>query len=235
MNDLAEKLGNVSNQEKFNRVKSTLKNSSSTTFIKLENDITNGIKRSIDKDNFELSFLLSIFDNIVGPKIVHYWTTVNNEKTNDQLLKYIAIHTLNGELYQDKLYNQHKYRFYLIKEIDCAIFSVFFDASTISSGGSGREVESIEPSDDESVFNPSSPSSYSIKKSNNKSKKPNPTKVETTLNCFSMITPLNNKNLIFDHYGDNTRLYLNYFENIIQEYKVLAQISPKVLVVNLLF
>jgi hypothetical protein len=47
-----------------------------------------------------MSFLLSIFDNIVGPKIVHYWSMESNEsKLNDYLLKYIAIHTLNGELY----------------------------------------------------------------------------------------------------------------------------------------
>jgi hypothetical protein len=47
-----------------------------------------------------MSFLLSIFDNIVGPKIVHYWSIESNEsKLNDYLLKYIAIHTLNGELY----------------------------------------------------------------------------------------------------------------------------------------
>jgi hypothetical protein len=81
-----------------------------------------------------ISFLLCIFDNIVGPKIVHHWVLDANVAQNidDRLLKYIAVHTLNGELYQEKLHSNLKYRLYLIQEIDRAILSVFFDASTVN-------------------------------------------------------------------------------------------------------
>lgn len=109
-------------------------------------------KRTKTTNVEQMAFLLSVFDNIVGPKIVHFWQfadTTNSSparKSNikslykypldSQMLKYIAIHTLNGELYQDKLKNQFKYRLYLIKEVECAIFSIFFDAFTISSAAS---------------------------------------------------------------------------------------------------
>lgn len=142
-----------------------------------------------------MSFLLCIFDNIVGPKIVHHWTT--DRPLEDHLLKYIAIHTLNGELYQDKLISQHKYRLYLIKEVECAIFSVFFDASTLVT------CQYDQPNDRASS-------------------------VSTSLNCFSLVVPLKNKNILFDHYGDNTRFFFNSFENMILEYKVFAQIKPKI-------
>ncbi len=84
-----------------------------------------------------MSFVLCIFDNIVGPKIVHHWTT--ERQLEDHLLKYIAIHTLNGELYQDQLVSQHKYRLYLIKEVELAVFSIFFDASTIQTCSYGQQ------------------------------------------------------------------------------------------------
>ena len=48
------------------------------------------------------------------------------------------------------------------------------------------------------------------------------------LNCFSLIVPLKNKPILFGHYGDNTHFYLKYFENFILEYRVYAEIKPKV-------
>lgn len=172
---------------KNNGQKSSFK--TKTTFINIDK---NSKKIEAENDMFGMSFLLCIFDNIVGPKIVHHWTT--NEQLDDHLLKYIAIHTLNGELYQDKLINQHKYRLYLIKEIECAIFSVFFDANTMLTCSYGQ----------------------------------NGGDKSTSLNCFSLIVPLKNKNILFDHYGDNTRLFMNSFENFILEYKVYAQVKPKI-------
>jgi hypothetical protein len=100
-----------------------------TTLIELDDDDIgniNGVEEDDDHDIYHMSFLLSIFDNIVGPKIIHYWSTApktnpqkyaSKQDIDDQLLKYIAIHTLNGELYQDKLISQQKYRLYLIQEV----------------------------------------------------------------------------------------------------------------------
>lgn len=162
-----------------------------TTLIEIDK-ISHGLTKQ-ENDLLNISFLLCIFDNIVGPKIVYHWTTKN--PLNDHLLKYIAIHTLNGELYQDKLNSQHKYRLYLIKEVELAIFSVFFDASTILTSSYGPQSE---------------PQNY-----------------QTSLNCFSLIVPLKNKSILFDHYGDNTQFLINSFENLILEYKVFAQVKPK--------
>lgn len=185
--------------------------------------------RPANDDNYlaNVSFLLSIFDNIVGPKIVHYWHMEESETIlSDYLLKYIAIHTLNGELYlvnssknliffistlnlllflKDKLINQQKYRMYIIKEIGYCIFSVFFDANTIVTTAAA------------------SASSASLASEVDSDEKP-----QTTLNCLSLILPFNeNKpNVLVDHYGD-TQFLINSFENMILEYKIYAQIKPK--------
>jgi hypothetical protein len=97
---------------------------------------------------------------------------------------------------------------YIIKEIGYCVFSVFFDANTIStSSSSGSMSENYDDLHDHGS---------SIQK------------VATTLNCFSVILPLDGKqNILVDHYGD-TQLLINSFENIILEYKVYAQIRPKV-------
>lgn len=79
--------------------------SSKTTVLNADDFNSNSRIKSKNQNNdyiSNMSFLLSIFDNIVGPKIVHYWTmkqAESSKKLNDYLLKYIAIHTLNGELY----------------------------------------------------------------------------------------------------------------------------------------
>lgn len=168
----------------------------------MQNREINKDSNNATNDILEISFLLCVFDNIVGPKIVHHWSTTSPLK--DHILKYISIHTLNGELYQDKLTKEIKYRFYHIKEVDLAIFSVFFDANTIKSNSYG-------------VQNDSSSSQL------------------TTLNCFSLVIPLKNKPILFDHYGDNTSFYLKYFENIILEYRVYAEIKPKVTLMSCQF
>lgn len=152
-----------------------------------------------DTDVLDISFVLCIFDNIVGPKIVHHWTTTD-KPLEDHLLKYIAIHTLNGELYQDKLTSQHKYRLYLIKEVELAVFSIFFDASSLLTCSYGQQPQ---------VNNAKCAQT-------------------TSLNCFSLVVPLANKKILFDHYGDNTKFFSNVFENIILEYKVFAEIKPKI-------
>ena len=187
-----------------------------------------------DNDIHQMSFLLAIFDNIVGPKVVHYWRTesrngsANHGKISlidDQLLKYIAIHTLNGELYQDKLINQLKFRLYLIKEIDYAVFSVFFDASTItvSSYGSSSCGEELDSGDEADAF-----SDVAMSNSSDSLSKSSRNTVSTSLNCFSVIVPLEKKDIFLKNYGENTNFFINTFENMILEYKVFAQIKPKV-------
>lgn len=188
----------------------------------------------------QMSFLLSIFDNIVGPRIVHYWSiesSFDGEKANqnkerpantnltvdeEQLLKYIAIHTLNGELYQDKLNYQQKYRLYMINEIDCAIFSVFFDASTLSTFSCSDLIDKYDFS------NPNSADlTHTAKQENGNCNKPK-TK-STCLNCFSLIVPMQRKDILLGKYGgnDNTRFLISYFENMIIEYKVFAHVKAK--------
>lgn len=103
----------------------------------------------VDANLTSVSFLLCLFDNIVGPKIVHHWLVQDAgrgaQHADEQLLKYVAVHTLNGELYQDKLHSNLKYRLYLIQEIDRAIFSVFFDASTITSANASSATSNPMP------------------------------------------------------------------------------------------
>jgi hypothetical protein len=53
-------------------------------------------------------------------------------------------------------------------------------------------------------------------------------KIATSLNCFSMIVPLSKKEILLSNYGDNTKFFINSFENMITEYKVFAQIKPKI-------
>jgi hypothetical protein len=173
-----------------------------------------------------MSFLLSIFDNIVGPKVVHHWKTSlvssahpsesNSQLNSPDLLKYVAIHTLNGELYQEKLVNQQKFRLYLIKEIECAIFSVFFDASTMETSSYSNSETSEAQSEQ-----PNRSNKYPRKGSNTV------TNVPTTLNCFSVIVPLDKKEILLSTYGSNTSFFLSLFENIVLEYKVYAHVLPK--------
>jgi hypothetical protein len=208
-----------------------------TTAIELDDE--NLSLKGVENDLYQMSFLLAIFDNIVGPKVIHYWKTESSRKSanakrysnmDDQLLKYIAIHTLNGELYQDKLTNQQKFRLYLIKEVECAVFSVFFDASTISSTSYGSSNCSADLGVDEDIISISASSSSSENLTQS-----NKNKVSTSLNCFSIIVPLDKKDIFLKNYGDNTNFFVNSFENIILEYKVFAQIKPKVINLNLIF
>lgn len=202
--------------------------------------LTSTIKvNNASSDAINMSFLLSIFDNIVGPKIVHYWKVQEDKNElksfdiNEQLLKYISVHTLNGELYQDKLMGQLKYRLYLIKEIDHAIFSVFFDADTIGTnscnGFYADNSNGLLSNDSSPSLN--SNSSSSLKNSNstkNKQKKCPNSNAQTTNNCLSIILPLDKSDIFLKYYGDATNFFINSFENIILEYKVYAHLKPKV-------
>ena len=222
---------NVSATTSANACRSQNKISSCfTTTIELDEE---NVDSSSDADNdiYHMSFLLAIFDNIVGPKVVHYWQTQAKSSAatqsrskmahiDDQLLKYIAIHTLNGELYQDKLINQQKFRLYLIKEIEYAVFSVFFDASTITTASYGSSC-----SDDLGSFDKSNASSPENDAASEKSSR---NVVATSLNCFSVIVPLDKKDILLKNYGLNTSFFISSFENMILEYKVFAQIKPKV-------
>ena len=184
-------------------------------------------------DILQMSFMLSIFDNIVGPRVVHHWRTKlisSKDSSNSQpstqyeaadLLKYVAIHTLNGELYQDKLVNQLKFRLYLIQEVECAVFSVFFDAHTMTTSSFSHEVN-------EENLPQNKNSSLTLNRSNKSRLQVSSDYVQTALNCFSVIVPLEHKDIFLKFYGDNTTFFLNWFENIVMEYKIYAHIMPKV-------
>lgn len=181
-----------------------------------------------------MSFLLCVFDNIVGPRIVHHWFVKANKPQqssvkmlDDQMLKYIAVHTLNGQLYQDKLSNNIRYRLYLIEEVDKAIFTVFFDASTIGTTNSSYNairscadlIDSNEASGD---------GAPNIKKHFNSFSNKSKEEVTTTLNSLSIILPLKFKDVFLKFYGENTRFFTSALENIVIEYKIYAHIKPKV-------
>lgn len=99
---------------------------------------------------------------------------------------------------------------YIIKEIGYCVFSVFFDANTTTTTSANTP-----ETDGENENN--------TNKNNTKQQL-----FKTNLNCFSIILPLNEKhNVLVDHYGD-TQFLINSFEHIIMEYKVFAQIKPKI-------
>jgi hypothetical protein len=157
-------------------------------------------KSNLDEKFSSVSFILSSFDNVMGPRVVHYWhfKDVVNEKCllDEEMLKYIAIRMLNSELYQDKLGGIQKFRYYLIREIERVIFSVFFEASTLSSQYSNMVASNNE--------------------------------VSTSLNCLSMVIPLVYNDEFFFDYVEDTRFLINALENYTIEYKVYAHIKPKV-------
>ncbi|CAF0732071.1 unnamed protein product [Brachionus calyciflorus] len=166
----------------------------------------------------DMSFLLSIFDNIVGPKIIHYWKIETKDKNeqfeiDDDLLKYISVHTLNGELYQDKMMGQIKYRLYLIKEVNCAIFSVFFDACT------------YEACNYNTFFNNQK---NNLDGDSTNEDKNNTQKNQALNNCLSVILPFNKSHIFLGDNEDHTQLFVNIFENLVMEFKIMAHIKPKI-------
>lgn len=199
--------------ESANSFKISSKFETITTNVK----INDACKDSKTQQLGDVLFLLSIFDNIVGPKIIHIWkynvSLQENSYLSDYLLKYIAVHTLNGELYQDKLMGQIKYRIYLIKEINCAIFSVFFDADTVSMNDFGSSTYPFKKND----------SKDKIKKNSSNSEN-----FQVLNNCLSLIFPLDKKDSFFNKTLLSSNVFLNFFENVILEFKVYAHIRPKV-------
>lgn len=177
-----------------------------------------------------ISFLLSIFDNIVGPKCVHFWST-NLNQFNTYLLKYIAIHTLNGELYnQEKLYNNFKLRLYLISEINYAILTIFFDANTIQTQNSSSSLSTFSNNkhndnrktsvqSNQSLFSSFTSSTSSINNTTTSN-----SNHSCLLNSFSIIVPLEYKQYLLD----KCDLIINSFQNYILEFRVFAEIWQKV-------
>ncbi|RNA29526.1 hypothetical protein BpHYR1_050021 [Brachionus plicatilis] len=203
--------------------------------------ITTAIKlNELDRDQHDeqlndVSFLLSVFDNIVGPNIIHVWRfDINCDNSlhptpylSDYLLKYISVHTLNGELYQDKLMGQIKYRLYFIKEVNCVVFSVFFDAAQADMNNVGSSGNLMAKSDLKNLNTLKNEKEYINSKSNAKlgSSAEN---VPTLNNCLSMIFPMDKKDSFFKTTLLNSNIFLNYFENVIMEFKVFAHIRHKV-------
>jgi hypothetical protein len=199
---------------------SSIKQESNQTMIEIDTDLLPPtLLKKINKNVLSTSFLLSIFDNIVGPRCIHQWkikyknadNQLNQDFFTNDLMKYVAIHTLNGELYQGKLFNQLKFRLYLISEVECAIFAVFFDASTFQSTSFSNNSESANYNNSDS----------------NSSSGGGQDKAQTSLNCLSIIVPLDQKDILLKYYGDNTKFFINFFENMIIEFKINAHIQPK--------
>ena len=126
------------------------------------------------------------------------------------MLKYIAVHTLNGELYnQEKLFNCFKFRFYSIKEINYALLTIFFEANTIITQ---HHRQQHHHNHKESIRS----SNSSLNQFNNMQL--------TVLNCFSIIIPLEFQQYLLD----KSEFIMNAFENSILEFRVLAEVMEKV-------
>jgi hypothetical protein len=168
-------------------------------------------KARVDSANVEdkfssVSFLLGSFDNVVGPMVVHYWHIKEADEKyilGEEILKYIAVRLLNSELHDDKLGSLHKFRYYMVREIERVIFSIFFEASSLSNEYSSGSSQAAAAAASEN-------------------------KVPTSLNCLSMIIPLVYNDEFFFDYLEDTRFLINAIENYIIEYKVHAHLKQKV-------
>ena len=176
----------------------------------ISNSFVTKIKNfSFSTPNHSLSFLHAVFDNIVGPKCLHFWST-HTQDFNNYLLKYMAVHTLNGELYnQDKLFNSFKYRFYSIKEVNFSLLTIFFDANTIFTQNHQHHLTSVRK---DSLY---SSSNSSLNQASQQL---------TVLNCFSIIVPLELQQYLLD----KSDFILSSFENCILEFRVFAEVMDKV-------
>lgn len=206
---------NNNHEVEFTNSTSPLLNDNSSSNNNNNSSLVTRINNFSFKTNKSLSFLHAVFDNIVGPKCLHFWSTHTNE-FNNCLLKYIAVHTLNGELYnQDKLFNSFKYRFYSIKEVNYAMMSIFFDANTIYTQNHHHMLSmSINTNNrkDSSIYS----SSSSLNQMNHMQL--------TVLNCLSIIVPLELQQYLLD----KSDFILSAFENCILEFRVLAEVLDKV-------
>jgi hypothetical protein len=174
----------------------------------ISNSFVTKIKNFSFATNHSLSFLHAVFDNIVGPKCLHFWSTHTHD-FNNYLLKYMAVHTLNGELYnQDKLLNSFKYRFYSIKEVNYSLLTIFFDANTIFT------------QNHQHLMSTRKDSLYSSNCSLNQTSQ----QLLTVLNCFSIIVPLELQQYLLD----KSDFIMNAFENCILEFRVFAEVMDKV-------
>jgi hypothetical protein len=179
-----------------NNIPQTVTSSSSSPSF---NDTNNFVTKIKTSTKHSISFLIAVFDNIVGPKCLHFWSTHLNDFDN-YLLKYIAVHTLNGELYnQEKLINSFKFRFYSIKEVNYSLLTIFFDANTIFTQNH-----------------------YQLDQRKGSSSSLNYMQL-TVLNCFSIIVPLEFQQYLLD----KAEFISSAFENYILEFKVFAEVWEK--------
>ncbi|CAH1773321.1 unnamed protein product [Owenia fusiformis] len=85
-------------------------------------------------DNCIISaIILSHWDNIMGPRIIHLWSnTYNQEATPAQLktLRFVANHTLSGEITRDLSDRTIDDKFYVIQEKSISVTSFIFGAKS---------------------------------------------------------------------------------------------------------
>ena len=78
------------------------------------------------------AILLAQWDNILGPRIRHLWTTENQNSITLPVLTYIASHTLSGEICRDPTENDIDTKFYIMKDRGAVITAFVFGAMGLS-------------------------------------------------------------------------------------------------------
>ena len=74
------------------------------------------------------SILLSVWDNILGPKIQHLWTSQNGMHLQRDVLGHIASLSLNGEICRDPLEKNIDMKFYKMAEKEVIVTAFVFSA-----------------------------------------------------------------------------------------------------------
>lgn len=74
------------------------------------------------------AILLSQWDNILGPKIRHLWTSENPNNVTLPVLTHIASHTLSGEICRDPTAGDIDTKFYVMKDKGLVITAFVFGA-----------------------------------------------------------------------------------------------------------
>lgn len=73
-----------------------------------------------------LVFVLSSWDNILGPILRHVWLGTSNQLTQEDCVKYVVSRTLSGELLRDSPENIVDSKLFILKEKDIICHSFIF-------------------------------------------------------------------------------------------------------------
>lgn len=73
-----------------------------------------------------LSFVLSYWDNILGPRLQHVWLGSGEQAAQEHCVKYVVSRTLSGELLRDAPENMVDTKLFILKEKDFVCHSFIF-------------------------------------------------------------------------------------------------------------